>query len=149
MLLVSLLKIVVTKASPFPLSLFNYYYGISHLRSSRHSGNLYHNDHLHLRTALGQNVCFCTQTTCHSFHEPTRRRNYHVNLRIQWCRSVNIWWRFTVFENRRKSRIQHCEHSEPHLHFEWTKVHWKYGQFWRVFENLKLVVKQCYQRGYF
>ena len=28
----------------------------------------------------------------------------------------------TVFENRPKSRIQHCERSELRLHFEWTKV---------------------------
>ena len=28
----------------------------------------------------------------------------------------------TVFENRQKSRIQHCERSELRLHFEWTKV---------------------------
>ena len=28
----------------------------------------------------------------------------------------------TVFENHRKSLIQHCERSELHLHFEWTKV---------------------------
>ena len=28
----------------------------------------------------------------------------------------------TVFENHRKSRIQHCERSELRLHFEWTKV---------------------------
>ena len=27
-----------------------------------------------------------------------------------------------VFENRRKSRIQHCERSELSLHLEWTKV---------------------------
>ena len=25
----------------------------------------------------------------------------------------------------------------------------KNGQFWRVFENLKLAVKQCYQTGHF
>ena len=25
----------------------------------------------------------------------------------------------------------------------------KNGSFWRVFENLKLVVKQCYQTGHF
>ena len=30
---------------------------------------------------------------------------------------------YTVFENHRKSRIQHCERSELDLHFEWTKVH--------------------------
>ena len=28
----------------------------------------------------------------------------------------------TVFENHRKSPIQHCERSELRLHFEWTKV---------------------------
>ena len=28
----------------------------------------------------------------------------------------------TVFKNHRKSLIQHCERSELHLHFEWTKV---------------------------
>ena len=28
----------------------------------------------------------------------------------------------TVFENQRKSLIQHCERSELRLHFEWTKV---------------------------
>ena len=29
---------------------------------------------------------------------------------------------FTVFENHRKSLIQHCERSELRLQFEWTKV---------------------------
>ena len=28
----------------------------------------------------------------------------------------------TVFDNYRKSLIQHCERSELRLHFEWTKV---------------------------
>ena len=31
----------------------------------------------------------------------------------------------TVFENHRKSLIQHCERSELRLHFEWTKVNQK------------------------
>ena len=30
--------------------------------------------------------------------------------------------RSTLFENHRKSIIQHCERSELRLHFEWTKV---------------------------
>ena len=30
-----------------------------------------------------------------------------------------------MFENHRKSLIQHCERSELRLHFEWTKVNWK------------------------
>ena len=51
----------------------------------------------------------------------------------------------TVFENHIKSLIEHCERSELRLHFAWTKV----GQFWRVFENLKREVKQCYQTGHF
>ena len=29
---------------------------------------------------------------------------------------------YTVFENHRKSLIQHCKRSELRLHFEWTKV---------------------------
>ena len=33
------------------------------------------------------------------------------------------WHYTTVFENLRKSLIQHCERSELRLHFEWTKVH--------------------------
>ena len=32
---------------------------------------------------------------------------------------------FTVFENHRKSLIQHCERSELRLHFEWIKVYLK------------------------
>ena len=42
-----------------------------------------------------------------------------------------------MFENHRKSLIQHC------LHFEWTKVSEKCQKnpFWRVFENVKLEVK--------
>ena len=50
----------------------------------------------------------------------------------------------TVFENHRKCLIQHCERSELRLHFEWKKC-----QFWRVFEKLKLAVKQCYQTSQF
>ena len=38
---------------------------------------------------------------------------------IFWVLKVNM---FTVFENHRKSLIQHCERSELCLHFEWTKV---------------------------
>ena len=39
----------------------------------------------------------------------------------------------TVFENRPKSRIQHCKRSELRLHFKWAKVNQKgqKGQFWR------------------
>ena len=35
-----------------------------------------------------------------------------------------------MFENHRKSLIQHCERSELRLHFEWTN-----GPLCRVFEK--------------
>ena len=35
------------------------------------------------------------------------------------------WTNITVFENRPKSRIQHCERSEQRLHFGWTNVNEK------------------------
>ena len=57
----------------------------------------------------------------------------------------------TVFENHRKSLIQHCERSELRLHLSGQELikNAKNGPFWRVFENLKLAVKQCYQTGQF
>ena len=55
----------------------------------------------------------------------------------------------TVFENYRKSLIQHCERSELRLLFKWTKVTYNCQKSFilRVFENL--VVNQCYQKGLF
>ena len=44
----------------------------------------------------------------------------------------------TVFENHRKSLIQHCERSELRLHFEWTKVK---GQ--KLVENAKIENFKC------
>ena len=49
----------------------------------------------------------------------------------------------TVFENHRKSLIQHCERSELRLQKFIKKP--QNGPIWRVFENLKLEDKQCYQ----
>ena len=54
----------------------------------------------------------------------------------------------TLVKNLRKSRIQHCERSELHLHFKWTKVpqkrqNWsilasfqKWDFFWRFFNTV-------------
>ena len=70
----------------------------------------------------------------------------------KWIIDFGVHWRKNAepslldFENHRKSLIQHCERSELRLHFEWTKVNWKIGEF---FENLKLAVKQCYQTSQF
>ena len=38
------------------------------------------------------------------------------------CAKYNCRHRHMVFENHRKSLIQHCQRSELRLHFEWTKV---------------------------
>ena len=48
----------------------------------------------------------------------------------------------TVFENHRKSLIQHCDRSELRLHLSGHKVikNAKNG-----FENRMLAVKQCYK----
>ena len=42
--------------------------------------------------------------------------------RARKCYELKIGRWPTVFENYRKSLIQHCERSELRLHFEWTKV---------------------------
>ena len=45
------------------------------------------------------------------------------NAKIKKIRSFQIFvFLFTVFENQRKSLIQHCERSELRLHLEWPKV---------------------------
>ena len=56
----------------------------------------------------------------------------------------------TVFENHRKSLIQHCKQSYVYIMSRQKFIkNTKIGQFWRVFENLKFAVKQCYQIGHF
>jgi len=57
----------------------------------------------------------------------------------------------TVFENHRKSLIQHCERSELRLHLSGRKLikNAKNGPFWRNFGKLKLAFKYCYQTGQF
>ena len=55
---------------------------------------------------------------------------------------------FKVFDNHRKSLIQHCERSANYVYIlsgQKLIKNVKNPPFWRVFENLKLVVKQCYQ----
>ena len=50
----------------------------------------------------------------------------------------------TMFENDRKSLIQHCERSELRLQ-KFIKNAKKIVNFLGIFENLKLAVRQCYQ----
>ena len=69
------------------------------------------------------NCCFAKQlaSTVDS-HQSTKSRPSKRNFVI--LGNLKICQRFvcTVFENHRKSLIQHCERSELRLHFEWTKV---------------------------
>ena len=47
------------------------------------------------------------------------------NEKVYWSKRSKLQTYFdnlTVFENHRKSLIQHSERSELRLHFEWTKV---------------------------
>ena len=50
-----------------------------------------------------------------------------INKYIHWSK---------VFENHRKSLIQHCERSEIRLHFEWKKVDRK-CQKWSILVSFR------------
>ena len=54
----------------------------------------------------------------HALREQAKKMNVD-SLRSN---AVSKFSKFTVFENHRKSLIQHCERSELRLHFVWTKV---------------------------
>ena len=78
---------------------------------------------------------------------------WHASIRVQRCLCIRnldpdleFVDLFTVFENHRKSLIQHCERSELSLHFEWTIAKLS---ILRLFENPKFAVKQFYQNGQF
>ena len=57
----------------------------------------------------------------------------------------------TVFENHRKVSFNIASEASYVYNLSGKKLikNAKNGPFWRVFENLKLAVKQCYQRGQF
>mgnify|MGYP001421615221 CR=1 FL=1 len=58
----------------------------------------------------------------------------------------------TVFENHRKSLIRHIASEASYVYIQSGQKliqNAKNGRFWRVFENLKLAVKQCYQTDQF
>ena len=52
-----------------------------------------------------------------------------------------------MFDNHRKSLIQHASEASYVYILSGQKLikNAKNGPFWRVFEHLKLAVKQCYQ----
>ena len=51
----------------------------------------------------------------------TKKQHYELSIMDQFFQCFKIK-KDTVFENHRKSIIQHCERSELRLHLEWTKV---------------------------
>ena len=58
----------------------------------------------------------------------------------------------TVFENHRKSLAFNIASEASYVYIlsgQKLIKNAKNGPFWRVFENLKLAVKQCYQTGQF
>ena len=70
-----------------------------------------------------------------------------VTQTIRW-----LFWDSTVFENHRKSLVQHCERGECYVYIlsgQKLIKNAQNGPFCRVFANLKLAVKQCYQTGQF
>ena len=86
-----------------------------------------------------QYMQFIITTLKHSWDKESNKKKVRY-----YC---NVLPEHKVFENHRKSLIQHCERSELHLHFAfWVD---KNGPFWGLFENSKLAVKQCYQTGQF
>ena len=65
-------------------------------------------------------------------------RHYRLEAKkVFWGLNIKIWWSH-VWKSQKKSHIQHCESSEPRLHFEWTKVHQKcqklvnFGEFFKT-----------------
>ena len=61
-----------------------------------------------------QYMQFIITTLKHSWDKESNKKKVRY-----YC---NVLPEHKVFENHRKSLIQHCERSELHLHFEWTKV---------------------------
>ena len=67
----------------------------------------------------------------HTIHTPISRIITYLHSKSNFQDDLTFYY-FTVFENRLKSLIQHCERSELRLHFEWTKVTQK-CQKWSIF----------------
>ena len=84
-------------------------------------------------------------STLLSHRRPSQSRFLSVLLLARCVRELRI---SRCLKITAKSLIQHCERSELRLHFEWTKVNQKCrnGPLRKVSENLKIAIKQCYQR---
>ena len=85
----------------------------------------------HLRLWLLENLlCLSEKCAHHFFSSPVcvQDNKFRIGIsmnmtKIQRKSKINILPPSQVFENHRKSLIQHCERSELRLQFKWTKVH--------------------------
>ena len=75
---------------------------------------------------------------CLKLYEKILKRLLYYFLSKILSEIISYVYKSTVFENHRKSLIQHCERSE--LCLQKFIKNAKNGPFWRVFENLKLGV---------
>ena len=92
---------------------------------------------------LAKDECFAPPT-----HQPRVSKEIHSIFKLLVLQLQSIL--ATVVEKNRKSIIQYCERSELRFNcVEKLIENAKNGQFWRVFENIKLAVKKCYHRGHF
>ena len=78
-----------------------------------------------------------------TFHHHFLTYDFKMNVASNW----ELDLRYTVWGNHRNSLIQHGERSI--LSAQKFIKNAKNNPFWRVFESLKLAVKQCYQTGHF
>ena len=80
--------------------------------------------HVYVNPAANDNEkrTFVTPLDLAIAHRHADVANFIISKGNLSFKSKLIFTLSTVFENHRKSRIQHCERSELRLHFEWTKV---------------------------
>ena len=72
----------------------------------------------HMSQSIDENLC-CVTLFFIIFQSGSLKKSQFFKRRSD---GIHLLVGRTVFENQRKSLIQHCERSELRLHFEWTKV---------------------------
>ena len=72
-----------------------------------------------------------------------KERSFHLIIFLLFTPKHGVW------KSQKKSHSTLCEASYVYILSGQKLIKKaKNGQFWRVFENLKLAVKQCYQTGF-
>ena len=105
--------------------------------------------------------CLVWQGTFHANKNFNKPNSFPYSKKTKWAPSIfsfscyknydclkvfYVTTLITVFENHRKSLIQHCEASYVYnLSGQKFIRNAKNGPIWRVLQNLKIAVKKCYQ----